>query len=102
VEARSADYPVRLATTRPNYGGVRWWFVCPLVVRGVPCGQRAGKLHLPPGSLYFGCRACHGLTYASSQDSRKYDSLARLLSRSGDLDFETAKAALKEIARESR
>jgi hypothetical protein len=27
------DYKVRLVTTKPNYGGRRWWFICPLVRR---------------------------------------------------------------------
>jgi hypothetical protein len=42
-------YRLRLVTTRPRFGGVRWWFVCPLSARGVPCGRRVGKLYLPPG-----------------------------------------------------
>jgi hypothetical protein len=25
------DYRVRLTSTRPNFGGLRWWFLCPLV-----------------------------------------------------------------------
>src|SRR5262245_58187166 len=45
-ERREAvDYWVGLRTTRPNFGGLRWWFTCPLVVRGRPCGRRAGKLY---------------------------------------------------------
>src|SRR5262245_13561664 len=53
---------VALTTTRP-----RWWFVCPLVVRDCPCERRVGKLYLPPGGRYFGCRHCHELTYTSAQ-----------------------------------
>lgn len=30
-EWRAADYPVRLAVTHPGFGGLRWWFLCPLV-----------------------------------------------------------------------
>src|SRR4051794_16109910 len=30
-ELHTADYQIRLTTTLPRYGGVRWWFVCPLV-----------------------------------------------------------------------
>src|SRR5262245_27340942 len=41
----SADYHVRLATTRPRFGGRRWWFVCPLVAGGRPCSRRVGKLY---------------------------------------------------------
>src|SRR5205807_10480703 len=27
--------PILLVTTRPHFGGLRWWFLCPLVVNGV-------------------------------------------------------------------
>jgi hypothetical protein len=65
------DYRVLLTTTRPRFGGLRWWFVCPLVVRGYACERRVGKLYLPPGSRYFGCRHCHELTYRSAQEHDK-------------------------------
>lgn len=68
---READEPVLLSPTRPPFGGLRWWFTCPLVVNGRPCGRRAGKLYLPPGGLYFGCRVCHRLTYRSAQEHDK-------------------------------
>jgi hypothetical protein len=38
------DYRVRLETTRPRFGGLRWWFVCPLLAGGMPCDRRVGKL----------------------------------------------------------
>jgi hypothetical protein len=44
------DYKVRLVTTKPNYGGRRWWFICPLVRRP----HAAAKLDLPSGGKYFG------------------------------------------------
>ena len=61
------DYQVQLQTTPCNYGGVRWWFTCPLS----GCGRRVGKLYLPPGGRYFGCRRCYQLTYRSCQESDK-------------------------------
>lgn len=61
------DYTVRLQTTPCNYGGVRWWFTCPLS----DCGRRVGKLYLPPSGRYFGCRHCYQLTYRSCQESDK-------------------------------
>ncbi|MBY0231036.1 MAG: hypothetical protein K2W96_17255 [Gemmataceae bacterium] len=97
-EIGSEDYFVGLTTTRPNYGGLRWWFVCPLVVRGVPCERRAAKLHLPPRARYFGCRQCHGLTYTSCQESPKDDALCRMLARSMGTDFLSAKQAMRELA----
>jgi hypothetical protein len=66
---RHEDYHVRLTTTRPHFGGRRWWFVCPLVIDGRPCNRRAGKLYLPPDGRYFGCRRCYDLTYTSCQQS---------------------------------
>src|SRR5262249_14685166 len=45
-----------LTSTKPNFGGLRWWFVCPLVDKGVVCDRRVAKLYLPPAALYFGCR----------------------------------------------
>jgi hypothetical protein len=63
---------IRLETTRPHRGGVRWWFTCPVVVNGEPCGRRVQKLYLPPhqGS-YFGCRHCYQLGYASRNQDAK-------------------------------
>jgi len=56
------DYRVRLTTTRPNYGGLRWWFVCP------SRGTRAGKLHLPSGGNLFASRQAYGLAYRSQSE----------------------------------
>jgi hypothetical protein len=61
-------YRIRLTTTRPQFGGLRWWFICPLLQRNnMPCGRRVGQLHLPPDERYFGCRQCFNLTYTTSQ-----------------------------------
>jgi len=67
--------PVRLQTTPTQFGGERWWFTCPLIVNGVTCNRRAGKLHLPPGALYFGCRTCHDLTYRSCHEAHQTERL---------------------------
>jgi hypothetical protein len=64
---------IELTTTPCHYGGWRWWFVCPVVKDGIYCGNRAGKLYLPPAAEYFGCRECYELTYESCQKSHKYD-----------------------------
>jgi len=63
--------PTYLQATRPALGGRRWWFTCPLVVAGVPCNRRVGRLYLPPGARYFGCRHCHRLVYRSSQEAHQ-------------------------------
>jgi hypothetical protein len=69
------DYTIKLETTSPYFEGHRWWFSCPLVVNGKPCDRRVGKLYLPPGGRYYGCRHCHDLTYTSCQESHKFDTL---------------------------
>src|SRR5262245_34095855 len=83
------DYTIPLETTQPCFGGLRWWFVCPLVVNGRSCNRRVGKLYLPPGARYYGCRHCYELTYTSCQESRKFDGLYRLLARNSGEDFDT-------------
>lgn len=76
------SYPIALVTTSPHFGGRRWWFICPLE----HCGRRVGKLYLPPGGQYYGCRHCYGLTYRSSQESdKRVSALARQIRR-GDVD----------------
>lgn len=52
---------IRLTTTRPHWGGERFWFRC-------ECGRRAGHLYLPIGETVFRCRPCYELTYQSAQE----------------------------------
>jgi hypothetical protein len=99
AEQKSADYRVSLTTTRPRFGGLRWWFICPLIVNGRPCGQRVGKLYLPPGGRYFGCRRCHSLTYTSCQESHKYDRVYRMLAADMGCDPKTVKWAMDSIGK---
>ena len=70
-DTREVHIPVRLQETRPTFGGKRWWFTCPLTVNGVACNRRVGKLYLPPGTRYFGCRHCYDLTYWSAQHAHE-------------------------------
>lgn len=73
---------VRLVTSRPNYGGVRWWFVCPLLeARGVV--RRVRALYLPPGAKRWGSRHAYGLTYQSQRDCGLERALVRSLARNG-------------------
>jgi hypothetical protein len=39
------DYKVKLVTTKPNYGGHRWWFICPIVRRDGGPPRRVAKLY---------------------------------------------------------
>jgi len=69
-EKTDYDYKIRLATTPCHFGGVRYWFTCPLSVNGVYCGRRTGTLYLASGGNYFGCRHCCKLSYESRNESR--------------------------------
>jgi hypothetical protein len=81
VGGEAFDYPVRLVTTPCHFGGARWRLVCPLAAGRAACGRRVGALYL--AGRYFGCRACHRLTYASTQQS---DRRVRVFVRGG-FDF---------------
>lgn len=70
-DAQIADMNIVLTATRTSFGALRWWFMCPFLKEGNPCNRRVGKLYLPPGTRYFGCRHCHNLTYRSVQKHDK-------------------------------
>ena len=93
-QRESIDYRVRLVTTTPTYGGLRWWFVCPLVRPDGEPPRRVAKLYLPPGSRYFGSREGHGLTYTSCQESGKFRGLFRHLAAEMGIDEAMVRAAL--------
>jgi hypothetical protein len=69
-QPESVSYSVKMTAEPCRFGGLRWWFLCPLIVNGRPCTCRADTLYLPPGARYFGCRHCSGLTYTCRQRSR--------------------------------
>jgi hypothetical protein len=58
-----------------------------------------GKLYLPPGAGYYGCRHCHELTYTSCQESHQYDSLYRFMAGNMGTDFATVKQAMARIGK---
>ena len=63
-ESHSMEQEIRLTTTRPPFGGVRWWFICP------HSGERVGRLHLPPGSSLFAGRRAYALRYTCQTENR--------------------------------
>ena len=89
IEYKVGDEPVtvhgRLRTTRPNLGGVRYWFGCPR------CGMPRRVLYAYPssGRCGFMCRRCRGVRYRSHRESRE-DRLSRkarkLWGRAGSKD----------------
>jgi hypothetical protein len=56
-------YCVDLATTRPHFGGRRWWFLCPR------SGRRVSKLYLPLGGFHFWSRRAYALAYQCQRES---------------------------------
>ena len=96
ANGEAVDYKIRLTTTTPNYGGLRWWFICPLVRKdGLPA-SRVAKLYLPPGGRYFGSRLGYGLTYTSCQQSRRFSGLYRMLAEELGTDEASIRLALKQ------
>jgi hypothetical protein len=72
-----------LTATSPNYGWLRWWFLCPAWKNWGPCRRRVGKLYRPEFASYYACRHCHVLTYRSCQMSHRRDPAVALLERDG-------------------
>lgn len=68
---------ITLEMSTPQFGGKRWWFVCPLT------GARVRALYLPPAAKLWGSRHAHKLTYQSQRESGQGRALLRLLARYG-------------------
>ena len=69
-EPLEIDDKIRFTTSRPPFGGLRWWFVCPR------SGRRVRKLYLPLGGRHFWSRRAYELAYASQRET-KYDRALR-------------------------
>ncbi len=69
-QRESMDYKIKLTTTPCNYGGKRYWFICPLSKNGRYCGQRVGVLFSI--DKWFGCRHCGDICYASQLESGSF------------------------------
>jgi hypothetical protein len=54
---------LRLVTTIPTYGGMRWWFLCPL------SGRRVRVLYRPLQGECFASRQAGGLAYRSQRQT---------------------------------
>lgn len=63
---------VSLCHTAPNYGGKRWWMICPRE------GVRVGKLYLPSGGDRFASRQAWQLGYQSQRSTEPDRALDRL------------------------
>lgn len=60
---QSYNYKVPITSTPCNYGGKRYWFICPMQSNGLYCGRRVATLYMLGN--YFACRHCNDLTYQS-------------------------------------
>lgn len=80
AERERVEQVVRLTTTRPHFGGKRWWMICPY--RGV----RAGKLYMPLNGDRFASREAWRLGYQSQRHAsrdRPFEALFRLQKKLG-------------------
>jgi hypothetical protein len=79
-EAVNVEQRIRLSYTRPNYGGRRWWMICPY------CGQRVLKLYLPPGGDRFASACAWRLSWQSQRIApadRPFEAMFRLQRKLG-------------------
>ena len=53
-----------VSTTPCNFGGKRFWFLCP------SCRKKVGTLYKTPTKDTLLCRKCHNLTYLKSRYNR--------------------------------
>jgi hypothetical protein len=79
-EPQQVEQRIALVPTVPNYGGRRWWMLCPFT------GRRVRKLHLPPGGGKFASRRAWRLPYRSQRlpkCDRPFEKLFRLQRKLG-------------------
>ena len=71
-ERKEVRQIVRLTHTTPNFGGRRWWMLCPV------SGQRVAKLYLPAGGDLFASRQVWRLGYQCQRDAARDKPFERL------------------------
>lgn len=76
---RSFMYEVQVVSTPCQFGGKRYWLVCPNEFNGDSCRQRVTKLYLPRSSSHFLCRHCHDLSYRSRQEWKPQTEMGLLI-----------------------
>ncbi|WP_338343012.1 hypothetical protein [Fructobacillus fructosus] len=64
-------HKIALATTKPNYGGVRYWFVCPY------CEKRKGTLYQVGRAVI--CRVCAGLYYVAQDNKSRRNMFDKIM-----------------------
>ena len=68
-------YRIHLQASRQPFGGLRWWFACPIR------GDRACKLYLPNGAARFASREAFRLAYRSTRETPKDRAYSRAWKR---------------------
>ena len=53
--------PVLLISSITGFGGIRYWFKCPM------CSKRVGTIYTHPTSQNLACRGCLNLKYSKSR-----------------------------------
>ena len=79
-DREQVEQKVRLVFTEPNYGGRRWWMICPYK------GIRVAKLYMPNGGDRFASRKAWRLAYNSQRVAhrdRPFEKLFRLQRKLG-------------------
>ena len=71
-QATTADYRIDLKSSVQPYGGVRWWFICPIT------GMRVAKLRLPRGAIQFASRQAYCLGYYTQRASPRDRAIRRM------------------------
>lgn len=90
------NYKIQLTTTSPYFGGIRYWFICPLSINGIPCNRNVGVLYLI--GRYFGCRHCHDLAYDSQYDKvpTRLGIIGKIIDLEAKIDEAEAKIRIRQ------
>ena len=85
------NYNVELYTTKPYFGGLRWWFICP------NCDRMVVKLYQPLGAKNFLCRTCQNLTYQSCRESGKSNPFYEAIAKDTGFDVKQVKRMFRQL-----
>lgn len=77
-EKEDFDYKIILCSTPCNFGGIRYWFICPWYNNGIYCGRRVGNLYL--SGKRFDCRHCNNLSYSTRNLGGMWKSVGKIIS----------------------
>ncbi len=88
-EKSNMNNKIQLTTTSCNFGGQRYWFICPLSKNGRYCGKRVGVMYLI--GKWYGCRHCGEIAYASQMRGGKYRGSSVTFTDIDKLDHEIKK-----------